>query len=343
MKALSVRFHSILLSLFLYISVSFRTLPNSRFCIFPEKQSSLKSQLESFAIADTQSPNLFKNARALHWVFKISSLRNSLDFFERCFNMKILRHEEFVVGCSATCNGDYAGPWSKTMIGRGSEESSFTLELTYNYGVNNYIRGNDLRYLAVRRSQFCGSVDLIEFDNLGRQYIECPDGYWIYLVECDDLVKNTLDEIFLFTSIHVSNLKESLNFYCDVLGATQVLDVAQSFEIANQPSAMVSFDNKFGIQLVELESVVGQVDRGTAFGRLAVEVLPGVPEQISKRVREASYGSILHGPQRLEPHGEEVVIAQDPDGHEYCFVDCISFKACTNVSTDEVSFFSFLS
>lgn len=31
---------------------------------------------------------------------------------------------------------------------------------------------------------------------------------------------------------------------------------------------------------------------------------------------------MLHGPTKLEEsHGEEVVIVQDPDGHEICFVD----------------------
>jgi hypothetical protein len=30
---------------------------------------------------------------------------------------------------------------------------------------------------------------------------------------------------------------------------------------------------------------------------------------------------VLHGPLKLQPHGEEVVIVADPDGYEYCFVD----------------------
>jgi len=32
-------------------------------------------------------------------------------------------------------------------------------------------------------------------------------------------------------------------------------------------------------------------------------------------------GQILHGPLKLQPHGEEVVIVADPDGYEHCFVD----------------------
>lgn len=57
---------------------------------------------------------------------------------------KVLRHEEFQQGCQATCNGPHEGHWTKTMIGWGSEDSSFVFELTYNYGVDQYVRGNDL-------------------------------------------------------------------------------------------------------------------------------------------------------------------------------------------------------
>ena len=58
--------------------------------------------------------------------------------------MRVLRHEEFESGCEATCNGPYSGYWSKTMIGFGSEDTNFVLELTFNYGVQSYKRGNDL-------------------------------------------------------------------------------------------------------------------------------------------------------------------------------------------------------
>jgi hypothetical protein len=80
---------------------------------------------------------------------------------------QVHRHEEFASGCEATCNGPYGGAWSKTMvrvachsrlvspgsdfrprvlqIGYGTEETNFALELTYNYGISSYEKGNDLR------------------------------------------------------------------------------------------------------------------------------------------------------------------------------------------------------
>lgn len=77
--------------------------------------------------------------RTLHWVLKIGNLKTSIDFYTKVFEMKVIRHEEFNDGCEAKCNGDYARPWSKTMIGYGSEKTNFALELTYNYGIKGMI------------------------------------------------------------------------------------------------------------------------------------------------------------------------------------------------------------
>ena len=82
--------------------------------------------------------------RALHWVFKVGSLKDSLKFLS-AVGARVLRHEEFETGCEATCNGPYAGRWSKTMAGFGPEDDHFVFELTYNYGVTDYKKGNDLR------------------------------------------------------------------------------------------------------------------------------------------------------------------------------------------------------
>jgi len=83
------------------------------------------------------------SARALHYVFRIGDRQKSYDFYTKTLLMNVLRHEEFGEGCTATCNGPYAGRWSKTMIGYGHEDKHFVLELTYNYGIGSYELGND--------------------------------------------------------------------------------------------------------------------------------------------------------------------------------------------------------
>lgn len=43
------------------------------------------------------------------------------------------------------CSRPYDGLWSKSMVGFGAEDDHFVVELTYNYGVKKYKRGNDFR------------------------------------------------------------------------------------------------------------------------------------------------------------------------------------------------------
>lgn len=39
----------------------------------------------------------------------------------------------------------YDGKWSKSMVGYGKEDDHFVVELTYNYGVKSYVKGNDFQ------------------------------------------------------------------------------------------------------------------------------------------------------------------------------------------------------
>jgi catechol 2,3-dioxygenase-like lactoylglutathione lyase family enzyme len=43
--------------------------------------------------------------RSLHYVFKIGNREKTFQFYTDVLGMKILRHEEFDKGCTATCNG----------------------------------------------------------------------------------------------------------------------------------------------------------------------------------------------------------------------------------------------
>ena len=89
-----------------------------------------------------------KHIRPLHWVIKVSDLRKALELLN-CLGCRLLRHEEFEEGCDAGCNGPYAGYWSKSMVGWRNEDVSFVFELTYNYGIKEYKRGNDLECILL--------------------------------------------------------------------------------------------------------------------------------------------------------------------------------------------------
>ena len=122
----------------------------------------------------------------LHWVFKVGNLKKSLEFFEKCLGLKVLRHEEFGVQCEAGCNGKYNSPWSKTMVGFGPEQDNFVLELTYNYRHTSYSKGNDLQFISWFAEW---SKVAVEAEQLGytcdyqQQMVIGPDGYVFKVVD----------------------------------------------------------------------------------------------------------------------------------------------------------------
>ena len=77
-----------------------------------------------------------------------TDLERSLAFYASVFGMAVIRHEENAAACPITCNGEYATPWSKTMVGYDYEDASYCLELTYNYGVHAYAPGGGLREIG---------------------------------------------------------------------------------------------------------------------------------------------------------------------------------------------------
>jgi len=273
----------------------------------------------------------------LHWVFKVGDLKKTIDFYEGVFGMKIHRHEEFASGCEATCNGPYGGAWSKTMIGYNEETTNTALELTYNYGIDKYDLGNDLRYIAIAARDFGvrgekGGFQVTPQLPGGFQVAIDPDGYRFLLVPnthgCNP------NDPFLFVSLHVKNLDASVKFYTETLYFKVFKNVPGALNAPN--SAVVGFEEQyFKIELVELEHNL-VLDHKKGIGRLATETDDEAPIGVAEKVKSSS-GKILHGPFKLPPHDEHVVIVADPDGYEYCFVGMTGYRAGSlSVTTKQI-------
>lgn len=280
-------------------------------------------------MASPLSKRLFDRAalghrRPCHWVFKVGSLKQTLQFYQRVFGMKIHRNEEFDEGCEATCNGPYAGKWTKCMVGWGTEDINFALELTYNFGVTEYQQGNDLRYIAVRNDGFehrakLAGVEVVE--EKGQKTVQAPDGYRYLLVDTDQGVPH---EPFLFVSLHVENLARSKAFYIEVLGAQVFEGIPGS--LGGDRSVVMGFaksaktgDMRYDTMKLELVELGAPVDHKDGIGRLAVGCDKGCPQAMAAKVK-AGGGKVVHGPLILEPHKEDLVIVADPDGYEFCFI-----------------------
>lgn len=76
--------------------------------------------------------------RMLHAVYRVGDLQKTVDSYKEQFGMQLLREidkpdEKFSVA----------------FMGYGSEEDHFTVELTYNYGVDNYDLGEGFGHFAI--------------------------------------------------------------------------------------------------------------------------------------------------------------------------------------------------
>lgn len=130
--------------------------------------------------------------RLLHTMLRVSDLGRSLNFYTEKLGMKLFRREEYP-----------DGQFTLAFVGYGEEQSSSTIELTYNWGNNTYMHGSAFGHIALAVSDVYATCKRLE--NLGVKvtrepgpmkvtspdrkdieviaFIEDPDGYRIELID----------------------------------------------------------------------------------------------------------------------------------------------------------------
>jgi len=257
-----------------------------------------------------------QGARALHWVFKIGQRELTMKFYREILGMKVLRHEEFSEGCIATCNGPYAGKWSKTMIGYGSEDDNFVVELTYNYGINSYKKGNEFLGITIRSDSILKKAAELDWPVVKENdlsVLEAPGGYKYYIIN-EKQKGNPIEKV----TISCSDLKKSLSYWNGLLGV-------KVYE-RTEKSAIVGFaDNQVRVELKQSACVI---DRAEAYGRIAFSC-PKSEQPATQEIIKSNNYTILNPLTELDTPGKEtvrVLILGDPDGHEICFVEDEGFR-----------------
>uniref|UniRef100_A0A0R3RJF3 Glyoxalase domain-containing protein 4 n=1 Tax=Elaeophora elaphi TaxID=1147741 RepID=A0A0R3RJF3_9BILA len=287
--------------------------------------------------------------RALHYVFKIADRKMSRDFFVNILKMKVLRHEEFEEGCKATCNGPYNGRWSKTMVGYGSEDDHFVLELTYNYPIASYKLGNDFGGICIRSTdvfESCKNYKKAIILASGEVEIEDPDGHKFYILPHGPELA-VADPIYK-VKLNTPDQKETLDYWTKLLSFAKVKHSENSF--------IVSTNGKKKFEL-EWDFINDRIDRRTGFGRIAFAVPVKEEshflkfmemrspnqlifyfqlESIQKKIEEAKQ-KILTPLVKLDTPGKaavEVIILADPNDHEICFVGDEAFRELSQIDLD---------
>ncbi|CAI6345990.1 unnamed protein product [Macrosiphum euphorbiae] len=256
--------------------------------------------------------------RALHFVFKIAERTKTIKFFRELLGMKILRHEEFTQGCEAACNGPYDNRWSKTMVGYGPEDTHFVIELTYNYGVDDYKLGNDFLGITLKSSKVLENAKSLSWpvdveDNMS--YVVAPGGYKFYVIdEPQPVDKDPVVNVMLSST----NLTKSMKFWNGILG----------LNIFNQNESSIELGFGEDQAKLKLRDIGEPINHATGYGRIAFAVPTSELESYQENAINNQY-KILTPFVTLDTPGKasvSVVIFADPDGHEICFVGDKEFR-----------------
>lgn len=264
--------------------------------------------------------------RALHFVFKIAERTKTMKFYRELLGMKVLRHEEFTQGCEAACNGPYDNRWSKTMIGYGPEDTHFVIELTYNYGVDDYKLGNDFLGITLKSSKVLENAKSLGWpieveDNMS--YVVAPGGYKFYVIdEPQPVDKDPIVDVMLSST----NLTKSMKFWNGILG----------LNIFNQNESLIELGFGEDQAKLKLRDIGEPINHATAYGRIAFSVPTSDLESYQENAKNNQY-KILTPFVTLDTPGKasvSVVIFADPDGHEICFVGDKEFRELSQFDAD---------
>lgn len=123
--------------------------------------------------------------RILHTMLRVGDLQRSIDFYTQILGMKLLRQKEYP-----------DGKFTLAFVGYGDEKDNTVIEMTYNWGVDNYDVGSGFGHIALEVDDVYQATEAIR-DKGGKiireagpmnagttiiAFVEDPDGYQIELI-----------------------------------------------------------------------------------------------------------------------------------------------------------------
>jgi lactoylglutathione lyase len=123
--------------------------------------------------------------RMLHTMIRVGDLEKSIDFYTKVLGMRLLRRKDYP-----------EGEFTLAFVGYGEETDHTVIELTYNWGTDQYALGNGFGHLAIEVDDVHRACDEIRSRggkiireagpmNAGTTiiaFVEDPDGYQIELL-----------------------------------------------------------------------------------------------------------------------------------------------------------------
>ncbi|MED6205407.1 hypothetical protein PIB30_017219 [Stylosanthes scabra] len=313
-------------------------IPSRRLALFhfassviaiPHSQSVLSgikgSELFRVQEANAAEKNLFEwikndNRRFLHAVYRVGDLDKTIKFYTECLGMKLLRKRDIP-----------EERYSNAFLGYGPEDSNFTVELTYNYGVDKYDIGNGFGHFGVVVEDAAKAVDLIKVKggkvtkepgpvkdgSTVTAFIQDPDGYEFELLE-----RGLTSEPLCQVSLCVGDLDRAVVFYQKAIGM-QILHRKDNPEQKNTVATMgYGPEDKNTVLELTYNYGVTNYDKGNGYGQIAI----GTNDVYkSAEAIQLCGGKIIREPGPLPGINTKIAVCLDPDGWKLAFVDNADF------------------
>ena len=222
------------------------------------------------------------------------------------------------------------------MVGYETEDKAFALEVTYNYGIDEYDTGTGLQSIAISVDDVDAAVAAAEQDKWevtrtedGGAMIVGPDEYR-YLAVPKASVKKGRAEPFVGVSLAVADVAKATAFYTSVLNMKALEGKGSDSKVVLGYSA-----DQVPITLTATEGgkapEISQWEGRNAFS------MPAELVQSVYKLMEAEYPSqIIHEMQILDEKLGKLFIAivRDVDGYELCLVSSETFDPAVLEAAD---------
>lgn len=260
------------------------------------------------------------NRRMLHVVYRVGDLDRTIKFYTECLGMKLLRKRDIP-----------EERYTNAFLGYGPEDSHFVIELTYNYGVDQYDIGSAFGHFGIAVEDVSKTVELIKAKGgkVTREpgavkggktviaFIEDPDGYKFELLE-----RGPTPEPLCQVMLRVGDLERAINFYENAYGM-KLLRTRDNPEY-KYTIAMLGYGPEETSAVMELTYNYGvtEYDKGNAYAQIAIGT-----DDVYKTAEAIKLcgGKITREPGPLPGISTKITACLDPDGWKTVFVDNIDF------------------
>ncbi|CBJ30773.1 conserved unknown protein [Ectocarpus siliculosus] len=275
--------------------------------------------------------------KMLHVVYRVGNMDRAIKFYQDVFGMELLRYRDVA-----------EDKYSNAFLGYGTESKGehFSIELTYNYGVESYNIGDGFNCMGLRLPDLEGIVArakagggeivsgpeevklgpcIIPDEPVGKHVLEQvavikdPDGYTFEVSE-SAYRRDPVSKVSLLTL----DMEKSIDFYQDALGMT-LLRRRSLLPQKTQQACWMGYGAEDDSTVLELvyEYNSEKIDRGDGYGQIAVST-PDVFDAAAA-VEKTKY-DVTRAPGPVPGIGTKITAVTDPDGFKTVLVDEVDIE-----------------